>query len=484
MKKTYCLWISLIVIVCSLNAQVKVNLKGIVQDSLEVPLVGASVMLMHEKDSLLEGFAITNSDGAFEILAENVDQYLLQITYVGYGTFGRKLSIQKDSEDIDFGVIVLRTDAYQLEGVEITESFIPIVIKKDTIEYNAAAFKTKPNAVVEDLLKKLPGVEVDKDGTIRAQGEEVQNILVDGKAFFDDDPKIASKNIPADLVNKVQVFDKASDFKAFTGIDDGNDEKTINLKIKEGKNKGLFGEIKGAYGTENRFSTSANLNRFTPKMQLSFLGNANNINEHTDLLNNSGITKALSSGVNFNYDFSEKTSLRSNYFANFSDNFTNSTDLFLNVLEDGIFTNESSSHSISQLLNQRAKLKLKHIINQKQDLSLELRLTHTDSESAIDQSTTSFLNELLPLNKSVVGRNSQVNDLYWKSELMYRLKLKKAGRFFTSKVTLSNQNNNNSQWLNNRLDINLFDQGIWARDTIQQNQNEEQDNQSYTFLKI
>ena len=294
----------------------------------------------------MKGFATTDEAGRFRVQATTENTYTLQITYIGYGTFERNLELTAQATDIDYGKIILNPNSYNLAGVTVTDAFVPIIIKNDTIEYNAAAFKTKPNAVVEDLLRKLPGVEVDQDGTIRAQGEEVQNILVDGKAFFDDDPKIASRNLPADIVDKVQLFDKASDFAEFTGIDDGNDEKTINLAIKEGKNKGLFGTVVGAYGADQRGKAAFNVNRFNEKMQLSAIGNANNINEQafsitdyldfmggvedlmngeldlnllpSNLLDNSGVTDLASGGLNFNYDFSKKFTLRSNYFADVS----------------------------------------------------------------------------------------------------------------------------------------------------------------------
>src|SRR5436305_10186645 len=149
-----------------------------------------------------------------------------------------------------------------LDAVQVVQEAAPVTLESDTVEYNAGSFKTKPNAVVEDLLKKLPGVQVDKDGKIKANGEEVKKVLVDGKQFFGNDPKTATKNLPADVVDKVQVFDKKSDQSQFTGFDDGNSEKTINLSLKPEKKNGAFGKIAAGAGNNERYQGNFNLNQF------------------------------------------------------------------------------------------------------------------------------------------------------------------------------------------------------------------------------
>ncbi|MGL6068838.1 MAG: hypothetical protein ACRC0I_08760, partial [Sediminibacterium sp.] len=157
-----------------------------------------------------------------------------------------------------------------------------MTLKKDTVEFNASSFKTKPNAVMEDLLKKLPGVQVDKDGTVKAQGEQVQRVLVDGKRFFGDDPKLATKNLPPDMIDKIQVFDALSDQSAFTGFDDGNRVKTINITTKKDKRKGNFGRVTlgaGASTSEGVYDNSVNMSHFNGDMQVTFIGQANNVNK-------------------------------------------------------------------------------------------------------------------------------------------------------------------------------------------------------------
>jgi hypothetical protein len=177
----------------------------------------------------------------------------------------------------------MEPDRRELDEVVIQAERPPVVVKKDTIEFNASSFKTQQNAMVEDLLKKLPGVEVDQDGNIDAQGERVQRVTVDGREFFGRDPKIATRNLPADAVDKVQIFDKKSDQALFTGIDDGQKEKTVNLELKEEKIKGAFGTITGGFGTDDRFSAKASVNKFGKTRQVSVLGMANNVNERSRL---------------------------------------------------------------------------------------------------------------------------------------------------------------------------------------------------------
>ena len=206
----------------------KITVKGSVLDSASNPLQYATVMLLSVKDSSLVNFGRTNHTGLFELKNINSANYLFKITYVGYQSY-LKLIVPSDAILVDLGIIKLQPTSKELAEVAIKAEKAPVSIKGDTIEFNAGSFKVKPNGVVEDLLKKLPGVEVDKDGNVKAQGETVRRVTVDGKEFFGRDPKMATKNLPADAIDKVQVYDKRSDQADFTGIDDGQRQKNINL---------------------------------------------------------------------------------------------------------------------------------------------------------------------------------------------------------------------------------------------------------------
>ena len=226
------------------NAQ-KISLSGIVTDSTGVGLPAATIALMQAQDSVLISFGITDDEGNFELKKVSKGGFLLQVSYIGYENHWQNISVNENSENIKLGKIILTPASKILNEVEVIAEHVPLQFKNDTLEYNANAFKTQPGSVVEDLLKKLPGVEVERDGTIKAQGETVQNVLVDGKEFFGDDPKIATKNLPADAVDKVQVFDKKSERAEFTGIEDGRDSKAINLELKDGKKERVFWKCNG-----------------------------------------------------------------------------------------------------------------------------------------------------------------------------------------------------------------------------------------------
>ncbi len=260
----------------------KFTLRGTVADSLGGPLESATVMLMNPADSALLSFGRSREAGQFELKNVSAGRFLLRCTYLGYVPFQKMVEVGGAEKVVDLGKIALKTNAQLLGEATISADASPVRINKDTLEFRAASFKTQPNATVEDLLKKLPGVEVNKNGDIRAQGEPVKNVLVEGKKFFGDDPKMATQNLPADAVEKVQIFDKKSETATFTGVDDGQKEKTINLDLKEEAKAGWFGKLNAAAGGGEkiapRFEGKASLNKFGPKSQISFLGIGNNTN--------------------------------------------------------------------------------------------------------------------------------------------------------------------------------------------------------------
>ncbi|MDC3210900.1 carboxypeptidase regulatory-like domain-containing protein, partial [Saprospiraceae bacterium] len=223
----------------------KVNIQGFLSDTLSDPLISATVVLLNPQDSTMEYFAITSVSGKFNIQGVKPGKYIFQASYLGYESIFNPIDLTSSSEVLQMGNLMLKAEQKMLGEVTVEGERIPILIKKDTVEYNAGSFQVKPNAAVEDLLKKLPGVEVSKDGSIKAHGEAVKSIMIDGKEFFGNDPKIASQNLPADAIDKVQVFDKKSEMADFTGVDDGVTNKTINLKLKDGKKKGYFGNVTG-----------------------------------------------------------------------------------------------------------------------------------------------------------------------------------------------------------------------------------------------
>lgn len=280
-----------------LNAQH--SLTGRLFDENLNPLASGTVVLLHPTDSTLEFFAISNAQGQFQLRNIREGNYLLQASYIGFRSLYNPITIPR-VDGGDLGDIVLDPIPVDLEGAEVVGEAVPLGISGDTIIYNAAAFRTRPDAVTEDLLKQLPGIEVDRAGNIKALGEDVNQLYVDGKEFFGSDPKVATRNIPADAIHQVEVYDKKSDDAEFSGIDDGTRDKTLNLELKEERKKGVFGNVQGGYGSGNHFKGGAKAYHFTDRIQLAGLGMINNVNEYgfsfSDYLDFSGGVKAMMGG--------------------------------------------------------------------------------------------------------------------------------------------------------------------------------------------
>ena len=289
---------------------------GSVTDSSGEPLIEATVRLLAAKDSAFVTGGTTNANGVFLLKSVNKGRYILQATYIGYEPTATDVTVASSNVRLK-KPLVLGESSIMLKEAVVTAVKTEIVVKEDTVEYNAGSYKTQPGAAMEELLKKLPGVEVDSDGKITAHGKEVTKILVDGKEFFSDDPKVASKNLPATMIDKLQVVDRKSDLARMTGVDDGEEETVINLTVKPGMKNGWFGVANAGAGTDSRYAGDFNVNRFWDGNQITFLGNFNNINQlgFTDsngsrfrrFGGNNGINTSQSLGINFNVGRQDET---------------------------------------------------------------------------------------------------------------------------------------------------------------------------------
>lgn len=239
------------------------------------PIAYAAVLLVETVDSTKKSGALTSFNGTFVFKDVKEGSYLLKLSALGYKTMHKQIKI--GSSDTDLGTLKMDEDAVSLKEVNITGQQANVKIKPDTIEYNATAFKTQPNAAVEELLKKLSGVEIDRDGNILVQGQKVSRLTVDGKDFFGTDPKTATKNLPADAIAKVQIVDSKTQEAKATGIDDGQREKVLNLTIKEDKKRGWFGNANLAGGTTDKYNSYLSANHFNKNLQFAVLGMSNNI---------------------------------------------------------------------------------------------------------------------------------------------------------------------------------------------------------------
>lgn len=461
----------------------KFVITGQVIDTLSNPLPSATVMLLNAKDSTLANFAVSDARGVFEMKNVNKGSYMIKITFVGLTPFVKTMTTPTAAGTVDVGRLKLEPLNKQLDEVMIVGEKAPVTVKRDTIEFNASSFKTKANANVEDLLKKLPGVEVDNDGTVRAQGEQVQRVTVDGREFFGRDPKLATRNLPADAIDKIQVFDKKSDQAAFTGIEDGQKEKTINLELKEEKRNGAFGKMMGGVGSNDRFQANANINRFGKGKQLSFLGMGNNINEQGfsigDFMNftggsqqmmggggtvtvqigpnnnqsgvplntgrQNGIMSNYAGGVNFNRDLSKNTQLTSNYFYNRIDqNITKDTHRINYLPNDSSYFYDEKSTQLNASDNHRVNLNVDHKIDSANSIKSTNNFSYSSSElNSKTQGQTNTTDNTLVNQSNRINYNAQTS-ANLNSSLLYRHRFAKKGRSFSTNLAFGlTQTNSN-----------------------------------------
>ena len=283
---------------------------GSVVDAENYPLPGASVVLKSLPDSTRIALKSAGVDGDFKFEGIKPGKYLLSVSMTGMEDLNKNIVITQDSQNLETGALKLSENAILLKETVVTGVRAAVIAKQDTIEFNADSFHTSPNATVDQLLKKLPGVEVGSDGSITSNGKTISKILVDGKEFFADDPQMATKNLPSNMVDKVQVIDRKSDFSRLTGIDDGDEETVINLKVKKDMNNGWFGNVSAGYGIDDKYTGSFIINNFHEGNQITILGGLNNINENgftdrgrgrfRDFGGSGGITTAQRLGMNFN----------------------------------------------------------------------------------------------------------------------------------------------------------------------------------------
>jgi hypothetical protein len=350
----------------------RTEIQGVTVDSLSSrPLRTASVSLLSAADSTYVMGTITDGDGRFRLRNVPTGTYRMLVTFVGYRNASRRLTVMGNTPVVAMDTLRLTEQVNVLNEVVIQQERPPVRVKGDTLEFNASSFKTQPNAVVEDLLRKLPGVEVSRDGTIKAQGQTVNRVLVDGKPFFGNDAKIATRNLNADIVENVQLYDQQSDQAQFSGMDDGNRERTINLTIKRDKRKGYFGQNAAGAGTDGRYQGRLNLNRFNNGRQLSLIGQANNINQQNFTLGGgrgngpvvmggpgsfavgndqppTNITEVNAVGVNYRDKVGKRAELATSYFLNGATTTTEQQSQRANILPDGSFTTDQTTYTLDR----------------------------------------------------------------------------------------------------------------------------------------
>lgn len=251
-----------------------INIQGVLKDTFNEVLPGATVLLLDPSDTSLLSYARTENDGSFKFNGVKRMRYLIKATYLAHIPYLADVN-PKEDKLIDLGVIKLKPLANELMEVVIKAAKAPLTIRGDTIEYDASTFKVPPGSTVEDLLRRLPGIEVGQDGSIKSEGRDVTKVTVDGKKFFGADPKAATKNLPAEGITKVQIFDEETEEKKLTGVSSTMPDKVMNLALKDEFKKGSFGKVTAGGGTENTYEFKGNINKFNDKEQFSIIGNVN-----------------------------------------------------------------------------------------------------------------------------------------------------------------------------------------------------------------
>ena len=462
------------------NHQVTVQL----QDAQTGEAIGfATVSLTPVRGQSQAKYALSNSEGKAVVEKVRTGTYTFKAEIMGYKPDTREVEVKGN---LDMGIVKLSVDQEVLDAASVSAVGNPIVIKKDTVEYNASSFKISDNDMLENLLKKLPGVEVAEDGSITANGETITKITIDGKTFFLDDPQLASKNIPAKLIEKVKVVKKKSEQAEFTGIDDGNEETIIDLSVQRNMMNGVFGNLIAGGGhdlpsEENtmndwRYQGSLMAGRFTDKNQLSIIANSNNTNGggFTDRAGammgggmggfgqNNGITTSWMGGVNGNADlFDDKMELGGNYMYSGSNNDVSQRSYKENYLTDGstqIQDNESYNHR--HTTGNRFGIRLEHKFSENTSLLFQPQFNfgrgHYSQVS--DFTTDTDLGGVRSHTNDGFSNNTGENKSFSSSGfLLLRQRLGMPGRTLSANIDWS-LSNNQTQGYNMSLTKARFDE--------------------------
>ncbi|WP_215225298.1 outer membrane beta-barrel protein [Echinicola shivajiensis] len=437
------------------------NITGTVLDAeSKEPLIGANVMLKTETDSLMTA-AVTDGKGAFSISRPRISHLIVEISYIGY-TKLRKVVDQRGP--VDLGALSLMEDSNELNEV-LVEGQVPVgEMKGDTAVFNAAAFKTKENGYAEDLIKKIPGVVIE-NGKIQAQGEDVQKVLVDGREFFGNDPNIALKNLPSNMIDQVEILDQKSDQSRLTGLDDGNYAKTINIITKGNMRNGYFGRLYGGYGTDERYSAGGNINFFKGDKRISIIGLSNNINQQNfssqDLLgvsggvgggrfrrrgggggndnfltgNNNGIAKTNSLGLNYSDKWGDKINFTGSYFFNHSNN-----NLIQNTNTETVISEDRRQYYQENLLsntkneNHRINAKIEYDIDDRNSLIISPSLSWQNNKMFSDEYGLNLDQNLDSLSAAQTINNRLTDGYNISNNLTYRYKFDKQGRTISTNI--------------------------------------------------
>lgn len=495
----------LLVLIFSLGALVAksqdISLKGKVGDKTDnSAVVGATIKLISLRDSSQVKLVVTDKNGNFVFNGLNTGGYRLFITFTGYEKIEQRVNLQASNlTPLSFSIAKIATD---LGDVTVVAKAAPARQKGDTTEYSAGQFKVNPDATAEDMIKKLPGVTVARDGTVTAMGEQVRKVTVDGREFFGDDATAALKNLPASVIDKIQVFDRLSDQAQLTGFDDGNSVKTVNIVTKSGIKNGQFGRIYAGYGTDSRYSAGGNVSFFKGDRRLSLVGNFNNINMQNfasqDLLGvtsssgggggrgggrggqggggadnfnvgqSSGISQTNAFGINFSNVYAKKLTLTGSYFFNKSHNNNQSVvnTENLNDPEPNIF-NIQKSTSFTNNTNHRINLRLEYKIDSSNSLFIIPSISFQKNNSSAISSVNTYKENGDSVNNSITPLSTSArNGFNIRNNILFRHSFAKRGRTLSFGFNTTFTKNDGESINDNRYRF-YDDFGVFTRDSLQ-----------------
>lgn len=499
----------LMLISLAANAQTFKVIGTVIDSGTNLALIGANITLESTYNQSIISGTSTDIDGKFELQVAP-GSYRLSISYVGFKEQKRRVFVQ----DKEVNIEVIRLSESILAEVTIEGRVPPAVLKGDTVEYNANAFKTNPDASAEDLVEKMPGISI-QDGKVQAQGEDVRQVLVDGKPFFGSDAKATLKNIPAEMIDRVQVFDQGSDQSRFSGFDDGNTQKTINIISKPEYRSGTFGRVFAAAGIDDdfqpdgfRYKIGGVVNSFKENRRLTIIGQFNNINEQNFasddlagvmsggggarggrgggrggmgggnsnigqfLVNDiGGITSTNAFGVNYSDKWGKNTDFTASYFFNYTENsmLNSKEQIFISARDSGLLYNETEN-SLARNMNHRANFRIEHKFNEKNNITIAPRFslqTNNGESSIFGESMKS--NTLL--NASERNFDSELFAWTLNNVITYNHAFEKKGR--TLSLSVNNDHNSNKGESLLRA-VNILSSDALIRDTLDQNSNLDQ----------
>ena len=433
------------------QAQTAQIIGTVIDSTSKSPVVGAYVAVTKTTPDAKPEYVTTDVNGKFAITVTQ-ESYRVKVSYLSYNDSQRTVHVVGNVQDA--GTFLLTEAVANLNEVKVVGAVTPMEQKGDTTQFNAAAFKTNPDATTEDLIQKMPGITVT-NGTVTAHGETVNRVLVDGKPFFGDDAALTLKSLPAEIVDKIEVFDKLSDQAQFTGFDDGSGQKTINIVTKSNRKVGQFGKVFAGYGLDDRYQAGGNVSFFNKNQRISIIGLTNNINQQNfssqDLLGvsgasgggggnrgggggsagnflvgqQSGLTGTNSFGLNYANKFGEKVDVSGSYFFNRTSNNnlqTTNEDYYGKQLYKE--TNNSGSTNINHRLNFRVE----YAIDKKNMLIFTPRLSFQNNQSGTLKNGLTNLGDGTPLNSTNIDKSSENHGYNFTNDLLFRHAFEKKGR--------------------------------------------------------